>query len=60
MLETATFIIGTDAAAAGTLSDDVGEVERSSSDSRAQSSRQALQSVTGCSVISAAGPVKRP
>ena len=32
--------VSIDASAGGTVSDDVGEVERSSSDSRAQSSRQ--------------------
>ena len=41
MAEAAPLAVVTDALANGTVSDDVGEVERSSSDSRAQSSRQA-------------------
>ena len=60
MAEAASLAVGTDALAGGTVSGDVGDVERPSTDPRALSSRQALQNVPGCHKVAAAGPGKRP
>ena len=60
MAEAAQLIVGTDAMAGGTVSGDVGDVERASTDPRALSSQLALESVTHCHKVATVGPRKRP
>ena len=60
MAEAAPLAVGTDAMADGTVSGDVGDVERSSTDPRALSSQLALESVPSGHKVAAVGPRKRP
>ena len=60
MAEAAPLTVGTDAMADGTVSGDVGDVERSSTDPRALSSQRALESVPSGHKVAAVGPRKRP
>ena len=60
MAEAAPLAVVTDALANGTVSGDVGDVERPSTDPRALSSQLALESVPCCHKVATAGPGKRP
>ena len=60
MAEAASLTVGTDTLAGGTVSGDVDDVERPSTDPRALSSQLALQSVLSCHKVATAGPGKQP
>ena len=60
MAEAAPLAVVTDALANGTVSGDVGDVERPSTDPRALSSQLALESVPSGHKVAAVGPRKRP
>ena len=59
MADAAPIVVVTDAMAGGTVSGDVGDVERPSTDPRALSCQLVLQSVPSCHKIATAGPGKR-